>query len=35
MNNKTDEVSIYYGVKFDTPEDEVNQLLQDLLLVIG
>lgn len=35
MNSKSDEVSLYYGVKFETPEDEVNQLLQDLMLVTG
>jgi hypothetical protein len=33
MNSKSDEVSMYYGVKFETPEDEVNQLLKDLMLV--
>ncbi|WP_299082261.1 flagellar brake protein [uncultured Paraglaciecola sp.] len=33
MNSKSDEVNLYYGVKFETPEEEVNQLLQDLLLV--
>ena len=33
MNSKSDEVSLYYGVKFETPEDEVNRLLQDLMLV--
>jgi hypothetical protein len=35
MNSKSDEVSMYYGVKFETPEEEVNQLLQDLMLVTG
>jgi len=35
MNSKFDEVSMYYGVKFETPEGEVNQLLQDLMLVTG
>lgn len=35
MNSKADEVSLYYGVKFETPEEEVNQLLQDLMLVTG
>jgi hypothetical protein len=35
MNNKSDEVSVYYGVKFETPEEEVNQLLRDLMLVTG
>ena len=35
MNSKSDEVSLYYGVKFETPEEEVNQLLQDLMLVTG
>jgi hypothetical protein len=33
MNSKFDEVSLYYGIKFETPEGEVNQLLQDLMLV--
>jgi hypothetical protein len=33
MNSKSDEVSLFYGVKFETPEEEVNQLLQDLMLV--
>ncbi|MBL4630548.1 MAG: flagellar brake protein [Paraglaciecola sp.] len=32
MNLKSDEVSLFYGVKFETPEEEVNQLLQDLML---
>lgn len=31
MNSKSDEVNIYYGVKFDAPE-EVKQLLQSILL---
>jgi len=35
MNSKSDEVSLYYGVKFDTSEVEVNQLLQDLMLLTG
>jgi len=35
MNSKSDEVSLYYGVKFETPEEEVNQLLQDIMLVAG
>jgi hypothetical protein len=33
MNSKSDEVCLYYGVKFETPEEEVNQLLQDIMLV--
>jgi hypothetical protein len=33
MNSKYDEVNLYYGVKFETPEEEVKQLLQDLMLV--
>jgi hypothetical protein len=33
MNSKSDEVSLYYGVKFETSETEVNQLLHDLMLV--
>ena len=35
MNCKSDEVNLYYGVKFDTSEEKVNQLLQGLLLVTG
>lgn len=35
MNSKSDEVCLYYGVKFETPEEEVNQLLQDLMLSTG
>jgi hypothetical protein len=35
MNSKSDEVNLYYGVKFETPEEEVNQLLQDIMLVSG
>jgi hypothetical protein len=35
MNTKSDEVSLYYGVKFETPEAEVNQLFQGLMLVAG
>ena len=35
MNSKSDEVSLYYGIKFEESEDEVNQLLQDLMLVKG
>lgn len=35
MNSKSDEVCLYYGVKFETPEEEVNQLLQDIMLVTG
>lgn len=33
MNSKSDEVNVYYGVKFETPEDEVKKLLQDIMLV--
>lgn len=33
MNSKSDEVNLYYGVKFETGEEEVNQLLRDLMLV--
>jgi len=33
MNSKSDEVNLYYGVKFETPEDEVKKLLQDIMLV--
>jgi hypothetical protein len=33
MNSKSDEVSMFYGVKFETAETQVNQLLQDLMLV--
>ena len=35
MNIKFDEVSLYYGIKFETPVGEINQLLQDLMLVTG
>ena len=35
MNSKFDEVSLYYGVKFDTPEAEVNQLLRYIMLETG
>ncbi|PKG99162.1 PilZ domain-containing protein [Paraglaciecola sp. MB-3u-78] len=35
MNSNSDEVSLYYGVKFETPKSEVKQLLQDLMLVTG
>jgi hypothetical protein len=33
MNSKSDEVSMYFGVKFETAEEEVRQLLHDLMLV--
>jgi hypothetical protein len=32
MNNKSDEVSLYYGMKFETPAEQVTQLLKDLML---
>jgi hypothetical protein len=32
MNSKSDEVSLYYGVKFETPEAKVSQLLQGITL---
>lgn len=32
MNNKVDEVSLYYGIKFQTSEDEVANLLQKMML---
>lgn len=35
MNSNYDEVSMYYGVKFETPEEEVNQFLLDLMLMMG
>ena len=35
MNSKSDEVNLYYGVKFETPEEKVNELLQGLMLVMG
>jgi hypothetical protein len=35
MNCNSDEVSLYYGVKFDTPLVGSNQLLQDLMSVTG
>jgi hypothetical protein len=33
MNCNSDEVSLHYGVKFETPLDDINQLLQDLMSV--
>jgi hypothetical protein len=35
MNSKSDEVCLYYGVKFESPKEEVNQLLKDLMLMMG
>lgn len=35
MNSKSDEVCLYYGVKFETPAEEVNKLLRDIMLVTG
>jgi hypothetical protein len=35
MNSSSDEVCLYYGVKFESPKEDVNQLLQDLMLVMG
>jgi len=32
MNSKSDEVCLYYGVKFETSKEEVNQLLQSIML---
>lgn len=32
MNSKADEVSQYYGIKFDTAEEEVTKFLEDLML---
>ena len=35
MNRNSDEVNLYYGVKFETPLVDLNQFLQDLVLVTG
>jgi len=35
MNSNSDEVSLYYGVKFETPADQVKMLLQDIMLATG
>lgn len=35
MNSKSDEVTVYFGIKFDTPEAEVGQLLQKMMLVVS
>ena len=32
MNVKTDEVTVYFGIKFETPEVEVGHLLQKMML---
>ena len=32
MNTKSDEVSYFYGIKFDSPESEVNALMNQLML---
>jgi len=32
MNSKTDEVTVYFGIKFETPEDEVGHLLHKMML---
>jgi hypothetical protein len=32
MNNKSDEVMYYYGIKFEASEDEVNHLLTQLMI---
>jgi hypothetical protein len=34
MNSKSDEVNLYFGVKFETPETQVSQLLSNLMLTI-
>jgi len=35
MNNKSDEICLYYGVRFESPKKEVEQLLKDLMLIMG
>lgn len=35
MNRHSDEVNLYYGIKFETPLVDLNQFLQDLMLVTG
>ncbi|WP_340678735.1 flagellar brake protein [Paraglaciecola sp.] len=32
MNSKSDEVTVYFGIKFETPEEEVGHLLQKMML---
>lgn len=33
MNSKSDEVMLYFGIKFETPEVEVEKLLQKMMLL--
>jgi hypothetical protein len=35
MNSKSDEVSLYYGVKFETPIKKIDQLLHSITLLTG
>lgn len=35
LSAKADEVSWFYGMKFETTEDEVKQLLKDMMLIAG
>jgi len=35
MNNKADEVSLFYGIRFETNEAEVAKLMQKLMLAIN
>jgi hypothetical protein len=35
MNRHSDEVNLYYGIKYETPLVDLNQFLQDLMLVTG
>jgi len=32
MNNKSDEVMYFYGIKFESPEGDVNSLLTQLMI---
>lgn len=35
LSSKADEVSWYYGMKFDTSEEDVKSLLRDMMLIAG
>jgi hypothetical protein len=35
MNNKADEVSLFYGIRFETAESEVAKLMQKLMLALN
>lgn len=35
MNSKSDEVSLYYGVKFEIPIRKIDQMLHDITLLTG